>query len=143
MSVMMQKQEEIKQIVEQCLDERMTQFVPSPQSGQNANLGAELRHQRELMQQGFAMMDKRFEAVDKRFEAVDKRFEAVDKRFEAVDKRFEELRCDMNQRFELLITLIDKRFEAVDKRFAFMQWLIVAGFGMLSLMLTFYKFFAI
>ncbi len=29
----------------------------------------ELRHQRELMQQGFAMMEKRFEQVDKRFES--------------------------------------------------------------------------
>ncbi len=36
----------------------------------------ELRHQRELMQQGFAMMEKRFELVDKRFEQVDKRFES-------------------------------------------------------------------
>ncbi len=55
----------------------------------------ELKHQRELMQQGFAMMDKRFDAVDKRFEEMqqqmDKRFEAVDKRFEAMDKRFEEI----------------------------------------------------
>ena len=55
----------------------------------------ELKHQRELMQQGFVMMDKRFEELqhqmDKRFEAVDKRFEAVDKRFEAMDKRFEEI----------------------------------------------------
>ncbi len=59
----------------------------------------ELKHQRELMQQGFAMMDKRFEAMqhqmDKRFDAVDKRFEEIqqqmDKRFEAVDKRFEEI----------------------------------------------------
>ena len=66
-------------------------------------------------------------------------FENADKRFEAMDKRFEELRSDMNQRFEMLITFIDKRFEAVDKRFAFMQWLIVAGFGTLSLMLTFYS----
>ena len=59
----------------------------------------ELKHQRELMQQGFAMMDKRFEEmqhqIDKRFDAVDKRFEEMqqqmDKRFEAVDKRFEEI----------------------------------------------------
>ena len=28
----------------------------------------ELKHQRELMQQGFAMMEKRFQQVDKRFE---------------------------------------------------------------------------
>ena len=154
MSIMVQKEEEIKQIVEQCLDERMAQFALTPQLERSTNLGVELRHQRELIRQGFEnsdkrfeAMDKRFEAVDKRFEAVDKRFEAVDKRFEAVDKRFEELRSDMNQRFEMLITFIDKRFdavdkrfEAVDKRFAFMQWLIVAGFGTLSLMLTFYKF---
>ena len=55
----------------------------------------ELKHQRELMQQGFVMMDKRFEELqhqmDKRFEAVDKRFEAMDKRFESMDKRFEEI----------------------------------------------------
>ena len=55
----------------------------------------ELKHQRELMQQGFVMMDKRFEELqhqmDKRFDGVDKRFEAVDKRFEAMDKRFEEI----------------------------------------------------
>ena len=44
----------------------------------------ELKHQRELMQQGFDNMDKRFEQVDKRFEQVDKRFEQVDKRFEHV-----------------------------------------------------------
>ena len=37
----------------------------------------ELKHQRELMQQGFALMDKRFEQVDKRFEQVDKRFEVL------------------------------------------------------------------
>ena len=48
----------------------------------------ELKHQRELMQQGFAMMDKRFDAVDKRFEEIQQQ---MDKRFEAVDKRFEEI----------------------------------------------------
>ena len=72
----------------------------------------ELKHQRELMQQGFVMMDKRFEELqhqmDKRFEAVDKRFEAVDKRFEAMDKRFEAM---------------DKRFEEITRRLdRFMVW---------------------
>ncbi|CAK0754212.1 hypothetical protein CCP3SC15_10010 [Gammaproteobacteria bacterium] len=33
-----------------------------------------LKHQGELMQQGFAMMSQRFETIDKRFEAVDKRW---------------------------------------------------------------------
>ena len=42
----------------------------------------ELRHQRELMQQGFMQMDKRFEQVDKRFEAVDKRFDALTRRMD-------------------------------------------------------------
>jgi septation ring formation regulator EzrA len=87
----------------------------------------ELKHQRELMLQGFELnnkrleetradmskhfeqVDKRFEQVDKRFEQVDKRFEQVDKRFEQVDKRFEQI----ERRFEQ----VDKRFEQVDKRF--------------------------
>ena len=72
----------------------------------------ELKHQRELMQQGFVMMDKRFEELqhqmDKRFDAVDKRFEAVDKRFESMDKRFESM---------------DKRFEEITRRLdRFMVW---------------------
>ena len=66
----------------------------------------ELKHQRELMQEGFKQMDKRFEQVDKRFEQIveqmNKRFEQIDKRFEQVDKRFEQ---------------VDKRFEQSDKRF--------------------------
>jgi len=66
----------------------------------------ELKHQRELMLEGFKQMEKRFEQVDKRFEQVDKRLEQMqlnmDKRFEQVDKRFEQ---------------VDKRFEQVDKKF--------------------------
>ena len=50
----------------------------------------ELKHQRELMLEGFKQMEKRFEQVDKRFEQMDKRFEQMDKRFEQVDKRFEQ-----------------------------------------------------
>ena len=55
----------------------------------------ELKHQRELMLEGFKQMEKRFEQVDKRFEQIqldmNKRFEQVDKRFEQIDKRFEQL----------------------------------------------------
>ncbi len=69
----------------------------------------ELKHQRELMQEGFKQMEKRFEQVDKRFEQIDKRFEQVDKRFEQIDKRFEQV----EKRFEQ----IDKKFDQVDKRF--------------------------
>jgi len=81
----------------------------------------ELKHQRELMREGFTQMDRRFEAMQttmdqrfgalqtsiaERFEQVEKRFEQVDKRFEQVDKRFEQ---------------VDKRFEQVDKRFESIQ----------------------
>jgi predicted RNase H-like nuclease (RuvC/YqgF family) len=85
----------------------------------------ELKHQRELMQQGFALMEKRFEQVDKRFGQVDKRFEQVDKRFEQMEKRFEQVdkRLDRQDgRFELLTRRIDR----------FMYWsfgLYVTGLG--------------
>jgi hypothetical protein len=49
----------------------------------------ELRHQRELMQQGFAAMERRFEQVDKRFEQVDKRFEQVDKHLTELGRRMD------------------------------------------------------
>ncbi|MDZ7751720.1 MAG: hypothetical protein U5S82_08670 [Gammaproteobacteria bacterium] len=75
----------------------------------------ELRHQRELMQQGFALMEKRFEQVDKRFEQVDKRFEQVEKRFEQVDKRFEE----MIGRFQQVDTRFDQLTRRMDR---FMVW---------------------
>ena len=55
----------------------------------------ELKHQRELMQQGFALMEKRFDQADNRFEQADNRFEThrqdMNTRFEQVDKRFEDL----------------------------------------------------
>jgi predicted nuclease with TOPRIM domain len=57
----------------------------------------ELKHQRELMLEGFKQMEKRFEQVDKRFEQIDKRFEQVDKRFELVDKHFEMLSKRMDR----------------------------------------------
>lgn len=76
----------------------------------------ELKHQRELMAEGFKQMEKRFEQVDKRFEQVEKRFEQVDKRFEQIEKRLEQI----DKRFEQIdkrFEQIEKRFEQVDKRF--------------------------
>jgi len=62
----------------------------------------ELKHQRELMLEGFKQMEKRFEQVDKRFEQIqldmNKRFEQVDKRLEQIDKRFEQV----DKKFEQL-----------------------------------------
>ena len=171
MGAMVQKQEnlgELEQVVERCLEKRLGEFQSAIQKQafpppRDSGLERELRHQRELMQEGFKQMDKRFEAMDKRFEAMDKRFEemrsdmnkrfeAVDKRFEMMDKRFEEMRSDSNARFEMLIASTDKRFEAVDKRFeelrsdmntrfTFMQWMILSGFGLLAFLMSFYKFF--
>ncbi|MBK5971295.1 MULTISPECIES: hypothetical protein [Thiorhodovibrio] len=63
----------------------------------------ELKHQREIMRQGFERMDERFVAMR----------EDMDKRFAQVDTRFELMQADMNKRFEQ----VDKRFEQVDKRF--------------------------
>ncbi|MBE0472414.1 MAG: hypothetical protein IBX55_23265 [Methyloprofundus sp.] len=71
----------------------------------------ELKHQRELMIQGFAQMDKRFEQVEKRFqqnqEEMNKRFEQVDKRFEQMDKQFTEMgrRLDRFMFWSLGITI--------------------------------------
>ncbi|WP_022947274.1 hypothetical protein [Methylohalobius crimeensis] len=77
----------------------------------------ELRHQRELMQQGFVHMERRFELMEQRqqelredmiarFEQVDKRFEQVDKRFEQVDKRFDEMLKRHDRHFLWLIGFI-------------------------------------
>ncbi|MBK1736144.1 hypothetical protein CKO15_12855 [Halorhodospira abdelmalekii] len=73
-----------------------------------------LKHQGELMQQGFAQIDKRLEQVDRRFEAmqqqIDKRFEAMqqqmDKRFEQVDKRFEEMIRRQDKQHRLVLGFI-------------------------------------
>jgi hypothetical protein len=70
----------------------------------------ELKHQRELMREGFERMDERFAAqradMEKRFEQVDKRFEQVDKRFEQMDKRFDEMLKRHDQHFLWLIGFI-------------------------------------
>jgi len=42
----------------------------------------ELKHQRELMIEGFRRMDERFVQIDKRFEQVDKRFDQIVKRMD-------------------------------------------------------------
>lgn len=77
----------------------------------------ELKHQRELMLEGFKQMEKRFEQMEKRFEQIDKRFEQVDKRFEQVDKRFEQVA----KHLELMQAESSRRFEQIDKRFEQMQ----------------------
>ncbi|MDO9105092.1 MAG: hypothetical protein Q7U57_09045 [Methylovulum sp.] len=71
----------------------------------------ELKHQRELIQQGFDLSNKRFEQVDKRFEEM--RINS-DKRFEQVDKRLEDMRINSDKRFEQ----VDKHLEQLEKHLA-------------------------
>ncbi|RKT44426.1 hypothetical protein [Thiocapsa rosea] len=66
----------------------------------------ELKHQRELMRQGFEQVERRFEQADKRFEQIDKRFEQVERRFEQVDRRFDEMIKRNDRHFLWLIGFI-------------------------------------
>ena len=69
----------------------------------------ELKNQRDLMKQGFDLMDKRFTEMR----------EDSNRRFEQVDKRFEEMREDSSRRFEL----VDKQISELSRRmFHFMVW---------------------
>jgi len=73
----------------------------------------ELKHQRDILINGFAQVDKRFEQLEKRFEQVDKRFEQMkidsDKRFEQVERRFEQV----DKRFEKIDLKLEKQTEAI------------------------------
>ena len=51
----------------------------------------ELKHQRELMSEGFKQMEKRFEQVDKRFEQVDRRFEQMQKNIDRIASRHDRM----------------------------------------------------
>ena len=55
---------------------------------------------------------------------------------ENTNKRFEELREDMNARFEDM----NRRFEDMNRRFTFMQWFMGAGFTILVVLITIFKF---
>ena len=65
-------------------------------------LEEELKHQRELMEQGFRLMERRFE----------EQREDTNKRFEQMDRHFEQQREDTNKRFEQM----DRRFEELTRR---------------------------
>nr|VFK57204.1 MAG: hypothetical protein BECKTC1821F_GA0114240_101538 [Candidatus Kentron sp. TC] len=106
----------------------------------------ELKHQRELMKQGFDLMGKRldamneennkrfeamsqennrrFEEINRRFEAMsrenNRRFEEINGRFEEVNGRFEEINGrfeEINRRFEAMSQENNRRFEAVERHF--------------------------
>ena len=128
------------------------EWLPTPVidlSERIVRVEAELRLQRELMQQGFAQMEKRFEQVDKRFEEMtqqfEKRFEQIDKRFEQVDKRFEDMNHQLDKRFEQVdrrFDQVDKRFEDMNHRFNTLTWMIGVGFVVIATLMSLFAFFA-
>ena len=114
------------------------EWLPAPVidlSERIVRVEAELRLQRELMQQGFAQMEKRFEQVDKRFEEMTQQFE---KRFEQVDKRFEDMNHQLDKRFEQ----VDARFQDMNHRFNTLTWMIGVGFVVIATLMSLFAFFA-
>ena len=73
----------------------------------------------ETMNAGFKASDERFETLVDR---IDVKIDLVNARFEAVDKRFDDLIGQMNSRFNMM--------------FLFMS----AGFTILTVLLTLYRF---
>jgi tetrahydromethanopterin S-methyltransferase subunit G len=94
----------------------------------------ELKHQRELMREGFAQMERRFEQADKRHEELRQdmlaRFEQIDKRFEQVDQRFEAIQAQMDKRFEAMARRIDR----------FMIWSFGLTIGVGGIVVSLIKF---
>jgi hypothetical protein len=79
--------EQIQTLVERYISERPEVFNANVRyeldlRERTIRVEEELKHQRELMSDGFKQMEKRFEQVDKRFEQVDKRFEDMAKRLD-------------------------------------------------------------
>jgi ABC-type phosphate transport system auxiliary subunit len=90
----------------------------------------ELKHQRELMREGFVRMDERFEAAEQRHRELRQdmfaRFEQVDKRFEQVDRRFEGVQQDIRE--------LQRRMDR------FMVWSFGTTLGVGGLVVTLVKF---
>jgi superfamily II RNA helicase len=57
-----------------------------------------------------------------------------------MDYRFEALLREMNTRFETQKREGDARFEALEKRFNFLQWTMMLGFTILSILITVFSF---
>lgn len=60
-------------------------------------MSKEIQELKEIMLQGFGIVEQRFDKVEKRFEAVDKRFESVEKRFDSIEKRFDKVDADLTE----------------------------------------------
>ncbi len=90
--------------------------------------------------------DKRFtemqKTTDKRFTEMQEGQKAI---IQEVNRRFTEMREDSDKRFTEMQKTTDKRFtemrEDTGRRFQFVQWLIVAVGGFLTLVMTLLRFF--
>ena len=86
-------------------------------------------------------MNARFEALlaEQRAlrEEMNARFEAITKEMNA---RFEAITKEMNARFEVQKRESDARFEALEKRFNFLQWTMMLGFTIMSILITVFSF---
>ena len=98
----------------------------------------ELKHQRELMHEGFKRMDQRF---DEQRSETNKRFEQADRRFEQVEKRLEEQRIETNKHFDEQRAETAKRFDEAlkrqDKHFLWLLGFIASSLGILLAALRF------
>jgi DNA anti-recombination protein RmuC len=94
----------------------------------------ELKNLRKEMEYLRKEMEYRFEALLREMNA---RFE-VQKR--ESDARFEAIIKEMNTRFETQKRESDARFEALEKRFNFLQWTMMLGFTILSILITVFSF---
>ena len=72
-----------------------------------------------------------------RFEAL---LRVMNARFEALLAEQRALREEMNVRFEAQKRESDARFEALEKRFNFLQWTMMLGFTILSILITVFNF---
>ncbi|HRZ25550.1 MAG TPA: hypothetical protein P5346_00800 [Spirochaetota bacterium] len=66
----------------------------------------ELKNQRELLKQGFEQMDKRIDQVDKRIDQVDKRIDQLDKRLELFESRFSRITVIITAGFAMMTVLM-------------------------------------
>ncbi len=98
----------------------------------------ELKHQRELMQQGFAMTEKLFEQRDKRLDQIDKRLDQVDKRLDDMklnmDRRFEQTEknfAQVDKRLDIMSKEVSLRFSEMEKRFSMQTKILITTAGLI------------
>ena len=94
----------------------------------------------------FEDANKRFDDVNTRFEDANKRSDDVNTRFEDVNKRFDDVNTrfeDVNKRFDDVSKRFDdvnRRFEDNSRRHTSTQWMVGAGFLVVTTLISLYQF---